>query len=154
MSEMPKAYDFASTTDPDKIEWLDQVVYMMVPCHNPDGMNMVAQNYQKYKGTQYEGASLAGVYHKYVGHNINRDFVTLSQKDNQAIARIYNLDWYPQVMVEKHQMGSTGARYFVPPNHDPVAENVPAGIFHWGAGFATTCTYPWVETGTAPSAPT
>jgi hypothetical protein len=129
------AYDLASTKDPKKLEWLNNVVYMMVPCHNPDGMNMIAENYQKYKGTQYEGASLAGVYHKYVGHNINRDFVTLSQKDNQAIARIYNLDWYPQVMVEKHQMGSTGPRYFVPPNHDPIAENVPAGIFHWGGVF-------------------
>jgi len=129
------AYDLASTKDPKKLEWLSNVVYMMVPCHNPDGMNMIAQNYQKYKDTQYEGASLAGVYHKYVGHNINRDFVTLSQSDNQAIARIYNLDWYPQVMVEKHQMGSTGPRYFVPPNHDPIAENVPAGIFHWGGVF-------------------
>jgi len=129
------AYDLASTKDPKKLEWLSNVVYMMVPCHNPDGMNMIAQNYQKYKDTQYEGASLAGVYHKYVGHNINRDFVTLSQSDNQAIARIYNLDWYPQVMVEKHQMGSTGPRYFAPPNHDPIAENVPAGIFHWGGVF-------------------
>jgi hypothetical protein len=32
-------------------------------------------------------------------------------------------------------MGSTGTRYFVPPNHDPIAENVPAGIFHWGGVF-------------------
>ncbi len=32
-------------------------------------------------------------------------------------------------------MGSTGTRYFVPPNHDPIEKNVPAGVFHWGGIF-------------------
>ena len=129
------AYDFATTTDEKKLGWLNNVVYMMVPCHNPDGMNMIVENYKKNRGTKYEGASLPQVYHKYVGHDNNRDFVILTQDDNRAIARIYNQTWFPQVMVEKHQMGSTGTRYFVPPNHDPVAENVPAGVFHWGGVF-------------------
>ena len=53
------AYDYATTTDPRKLEWLDNVVYMMVPCHNPDGMDLVVENYKKYVGTQYEGASPA-----------------------------------------------------------------------------------------------
>ena len=129
------AYEFASTTDQQKLDWLSNVVYMMVPCHNPDGMNMIVEHYKKHLGTQYEGASLPRVYHKYVGHNINRDFISLSQSENKAVSRIYDQTWFPQVMVEKHQMGSTGTRYFVPPNHDPIAENVPAGIFHWGGVF-------------------
>ncbi len=104
---------------------------MMVPCHNPDGMDMIVDHYNKYKGTKYEGSSMPGVYHKYVGHDNNRDFVTLSQSDTRAIAAIYNKDWFPQVMVEKHQMGSAGVRYFVPPPHDPIAENVDAGIWNW-----------------------
>jgi len=129
------AYEFASTSDEKKLEWLNNVVYMMVPCHNPDGMDLIVENYKKHVGSKYEGASLPQVYHKYVGHDNNRDFVILSQDDSRAIARIYNQTWFPQVMVEKHQMGSTGTRYFVPPNHDPVAENVPAGVFHWGGIF-------------------
>jgi len=129
------AYEFASTSDEKKLEWLNNVVYMMVPSHNPDGMDLIVENYKKHVGTKYEGASLPQVYHKYVGHDNNRDFVILTQDDNRAIARIYNQTWFPQVMVEKHQMGSTGTRYFVPPNHDPIAENVPAGVFHWGGIF-------------------
>jgi len=129
------AYDLATTTDPKKLQWLEDVVYMMVPCHNPDGMNLIVNNYRKHAGTKYEGASLPRVYHKYVGHDNNRDFIILTQDDNRAIARIYNQTWFPQVLVEKHQMGSTGPRYFVPPYHDPIAENVPAGIFHWGGVF-------------------
>ena len=129
------AYDYATTTDEKKLEWLNNVVYMMVPCHNPDGMDLIVEHYLKTLGTKYEGASLPRVYHKYVGHDNNRDFVILTQEDSKAIASIYNLTWFPQVMVEKHQMGSTGTRYFVPPNHDPIAENVPAGIFHWSGVF-------------------
>ncbi|GAJ00389.1 unnamed protein product, partial [marine sediment metagenome] len=82
-----------------------------------------------------EGASLPRVYHKYVGHDNNRDFVILSQEDTKAIAAIYNNEWFPQVLVEKHQMGSTGIRYFVPPNHDPIAENIDAGIWNWAGIF-------------------
>jgi len=96
------AYDLATTNDPLKMEWLQNVVYMLVPCHNPDGMDMVVNHYLKYKGTKYEGSSLPGIYHKYVGHDNNRDFITLTQSDTRAIAAIYDKDWFPQVMIEKH----------------------------------------------------
>ena len=125
------AYDLVTTEDPVKLAWLDKVVYMMNPCHNPDGMDMVVDNYNKYKDTRLEGASLPRVYHKYVGHDNNRDFVALTQTDTKAIASAYNTEWYPHVAVEKHQMGSRGVRYFVPPPHDPIAENVDAGIWNW-----------------------
>ena len=131
------AWDLVTTADPEKLEWLSDVVLMMVPCHNPDGMDMVVGHYRKYKGTKYEGSNLPGVYHKYVGHDNNRDFVTLSQEDTRAISAIYSRDWFPQVMVEKHQMGSSGVRYFVPPNHDPIAENVDAGIWNWAGVFGS-----------------
>ncbi len=125
------AHQLVTTGDPEVQGWLDDVVYMMVPNHNPDGMDMVVNNYKKYKGTKYEGASLPGVYHKYVGHDNNRDFITLSQSDTKAISAIFAKEWFPQVMVEKHQMGSTGVRYFVPPPHDPIAQNIHANLWQW-----------------------
>ncbi|NOY23916.1 MAG: hypothetical protein GXO70_10465 [Acidobacteria bacterium] len=125
------AYQMATTTDPGTLKALKNVVLMVVPCHNPDGMDMVVNWYRKTLGTKYEGSSLPGVYHKYVGHDNNRDFVTLTQKDTRVIARIYSTEWYPQVMVEKHQMGSSGPRFFVPENHDPIAENIDAGLWNW-----------------------
>jgi hypothetical protein len=131
------AYDLAFTQDPVILARMNEVVLMMVPNHNPDGMDMIVEHYRKYKGTKYERSNMPGVYHKYVGHDNNRDFITLTQQDTKAIARIYNLDWFPQVMVEKHQMGSTGPRLFVPPVHDPIAENVDAGIWNWTGIFGS-----------------
>jgi len=125
------AWQMATTNDPQTLDALKKVVLMVVPCHNPDGMDMIVNWYRKNLGTKYEGASLPRVYHKYVGHDNNRDFITLTQKDTRVIARIYSTEWYPQVMVEKHQMGSSGPRFFVPENHDPIAENIDAGLWNW-----------------------
>lgn len=134
------AYSLVTAEDPDTLAWLDNVVFAIVPCHNPDGMDMVVKHYKKYKGTKYEGSSMPGVYHKYVGHDNNRDFVHLTQSDTLAVSEIFSKTWFPQVMVEKHQMGNTGVRYFVPPNHDPVAENVDGNLWSWcgvlGTGMA------------------
>ncbi len=125
------AYGLLKATDKKTLDMLDNVVYMVVPNHNPDGMDMIVNHYNKYKGTKHEGSSMPGVYHKYVGHNNNRDFVALTQSDTRAIANLYNKDWFPQVMVEKHQMGSRGPRYFISPPHDPIAENIDAGLWNW-----------------------
>jgi len=125
------AYKLLTTDDKAIKKQLNDVVYMVVPNHNPDGMNMIVNHYKKYKDTPYDGASMPGVYHKYVGHDNNRDFVALTQTDTKAISNLFSKEWFPQVMVEKHQMGSTGPRYYVAPPHDPIAENVDAGIWNW-----------------------
>ncbi len=125
------AYDLATADDPQAFECLDNVVYMMVPCHNPDGMDMIVNHYKKYKGTKYEGSLMPGVYNKYVGHDNNRDFITLTQEESKVVSRIFSNEWFPQVKVDKHQMGYGGVRYFVPPVHDPIAENVDESIWNW-----------------------
>ncbi|MBA4409578.1 MAG: hypothetical protein C0397_09155 [Odoribacter sp.] len=131
------AFDLATTNDPVKLKWLDDVVYMMVPNHNPDGMDMIVEHYRKYKGTKYEDSDMPGVYHKYVGHDNNRDFIILSQSDTKAISEITSKTWFPQVMVEKHQMGGSSVRYFVPPNHDPIAQNIDEGLWNWNGIFGS-----------------
>jgi hypothetical protein len=140
-------YKLITSGEPEILNWLNDVVLMLVPNHNPDGMDMVVNHYLKYKDTKYEGSSFPGVYHKYVGHDNNRDFVTLSQADNKNIARIYDKEWFPQVMVEKHQMGSGGPRYYVPPCHDPIAENIDAGIWNWSAVFGSNMIKDMTEKG-------
>jgi hypothetical protein len=131
------AHELVTTNDENLLEPLDKVVMMIVPCHNPDGMDMVVHHYLKHKGTKYEGSSLPGIYHQYAGHDNNRDFVNLSQADTRVISRLFSRDWLPHVLVEKHQMGSTGPRYFVPPNHDPIAENIDETLWLWSGVFGS-----------------
>ena len=124
-------YELITSEEPSTQLILDNTVYMITPSHNPDGMNMIVENYKKYLGTKYEGSPMPGVYHKYAGHNINRDFITLNLKENQAIAQAYSREWFPQVAVERHQMGSRGPRYYISPPSDPLSENILPGIWNW-----------------------
>jgi hypothetical protein len=143
------AHQLAIADDPELLGYLEQVVLMIVPCHNPDGMDMVVDHYNKYKGTIYEGTKLPGVYHKYVGHDNNRDFVSLTQEDTKVIANIYNKVWFPQVLLEKHQMQIDGTRYYVPPVNDPISENINEQIWNWTWIFGSAMAKDMTEKGLA-----
>jgi hypothetical protein len=132
-----RVHELVTTLDPTTLSRLAQVVLMIVPSHNPDGMDMVVRYYQKMKGTPFEESWFPGLYHRYVGHDNNRDFVTLTQADTRVVSRLFSTEWFPQVLVEKHQMGETGPRYFVPPSHDPIAENVDESLWTWSASFGS-----------------
>lgn len=105
--------------------WLDQVVVAVVPSLNPDGHEAVVAWYQKYLGTAYEGALPPFLYHRYAGHDNNRDFVFLTQPESRALNRFVYRYWYPQLFLDLHQMGAAGPRQFVPPFADPINPHLP-----------------------------
>ncbi len=103
---------------------LDNVILLLVPSLNPDGVDKVASWYRRWVGTPYEGAPMTELYHPYVGHDNNRDWYIFSQRETRlAVAKIHNV-WRPQIVYDVHQMGSTGARMFVPPWVDPIDPNI------------------------------
>ncbi len=120
---MELAYDLASKNDRNIKEILDNVVLVLVPMHNPDGTQKVVDWYKKYVGTEYEGSSMPWLYHKYVGHDNNRDWYMFTQIESRLTIKVHNA-WHPQVVMDMHQMGNRGARIFVPPYVDPYEPNV------------------------------
>ncbi|MFQ5791669.1 MAG: peptidase M14 family protein, partial [Acidobacteriota bacterium] len=87
---------------------------------NPDGQIMVTDWYRKTLGTEYEGVRLPWLYHKYVGHDNNRDADFLNMIEAVYTAKVLYRDWKPQAYVDHHQMGSYGARFYVPPYSEPI----------------------------------
>ncbi len=122
-------YDFATTSDPEKLSWMDDVVLLVMPSINPDGQLMVVDWYNEWLGTEYEGGRMPWLYHHYVGHDDNRDFYMLTQKETRVVNDVLYHRWFPQVFLDEHQMGSTGARMFVPPQADPLNPEVHSLIF-------------------------
>ena len=114
------AYDLLSRSDAETQRILDNVIFLMVPSFNPDGQIMVTDWYRKYVGTEYEGANLPWLYHKYTGHDNNRDAFQTNMIESQYMASILFRDWIPQAYIDHHHMGSYGARLYVPPYADPV----------------------------------
>jgi hypothetical protein len=120
---MELAYDLATADDSLTKEILDQVILLLIPMHNPDGIQMVVDWYKEHLGTKYEGGYMPWLYHKYVGHDNNRDWYMFTQVESRLTLEVHNA-WHPQVIVDMHQMGSNGARLFVPPYVDPYEPNV------------------------------
>jgi len=117
-------YHLASGNTKEIEDILENVVLLLVPSLNPDGHQMVVEWYNEHLGTQYEGSSPPWMYHKYVGHDNNRDWFMLTQKENYlTVTEIHN-KWHPHIVYDLHQMGSTGSRFFVPPYKDPIDPNI------------------------------
>ena len=121
---MEWAHALATANDPDTKRRLDEVVLLLLPSINPDGQIMETEWYRKNLGTRYEGGRMPWLYHHYVGHDDNRDWFMLTQKETQAVSRAVYHEWFPQVWLDEHQMGSTGPRIFVPPYAEPVDPDI------------------------------
>jgi hypothetical protein len=126
---MEWAYGLATSNDPAIKARLDNVILLLVPSLNPDGQIMVTEWYRKYVGTKYEGGSMPYLYHHYIGHDNNRDWYMLTQKESKAVSDMAYLDWKPMVWLDEHQMGSTGPRIFVAPDADPIGVRMHPMIF-------------------------
>jgi hypothetical protein len=126
---MELVHDLATTRDPKRLTWLDDAILLLMPSINPDGQVLVVDWYNKNLGTPYEGGPMPWLYHPYVGHDDNRDYYMLTQKETRAVSDVLYRRWNPQIFLDEHQMGTTGPRMFVPPQADPLALEVHSLIF-------------------------
>ncbi len=118
------AYYLAASQEQEVREILNQVLTVLVPSQNPDGQLLVVDWYRQQVGTAFERAPLPWLYHKYSGHDNNRDWFMFTQKETRlTVEKLYNA-WRPHITVDMHQMGRNGARLFVPPYVDPYEPNI------------------------------
>ena len=110
---------------------LDNVIILLVPSQNPDGLDIVTRWYRKTLGTAYEGTSPPELYQKYVGHDNNRDWYVFSQPETRLTVALQNA-WHPQIVYDVHQQGSYASRMFVPPWLNPIDPNVDATLAQEG----------------------
>ena len=117
-------YQLATEQSPWVAHVLENAIVLLIPSQNPDGQRIVVDWYRQNVGTPYEGSPLPELYHKYAGHDNNRDSYMLTQVETQYLNRVLYHDWLPEVYLDAHQMGSALARIFVPPFKNPPNPNV------------------------------
>ena len=140
-------YDLLSRDDAETKRILDNVVFLMVPCFNPDGQIMVTDWYNKWVGTEYEGMGLPWLYHKYVGHDNNRDAFQTNMVESQYMAKIMFHDWTPQHYVDHHHMDSYGPRLYVPPYAEPIHPHADPLIWREHSWYGSHMAYRLEEEG-------
>lgn len=106
----------------------DNVILVLCPVINPDGLDIVAHWYDKNVNTPYELAPVPRLWNKYVGHDNNRDWYMFNQIESRDVAKELYKEWFPQIVYNQHQSGPFPSRIFVPPFDDPMNPNIPAEV--------------------------
>lgn len=109
----------ASRNDAETLRILDNVVILFAN-DNPDGQELVSSWYMRNADPlRRVDFDIPRLYHKYAGHDNNRDFVMMNMKESTNLARVFYIDWIPQIIYNHHQPGPVGSVVAGPPYRDP-----------------------------------
>ncbi|NBB75611.1 MAG: peptidase M14, partial [Bacteroidetes bacterium] len=122
------AYRVATEESAEMQKIRDNVVLLLMPMMNPDGLDIVKSWYDRNLGTPYETSGPPWLYQKYVGHDNNRDYFMNNMPETKAVSQVLYNEWYPQIVLNHHQTSPDWARIFVPPFSDPVNPHIHPGV--------------------------
>lgn len=133
-SAMMTAYYLLATRPNSNIDEIRKnTLTIIVPMQNPDGRDRFINSNRSAEGLEPDPDELSaerdqpwpGGRMNHYNFDLNRDWISLTQPETQGHIKAY-LDWYPQVMVDAHEMGRDG-NFFFPPEADPINPNHTAG---------------------------
>ena len=120
------AHELATGTSEQVQAILDNVILLLIPSANPDGLIDVKNWYESTLGESYEGMMPPFLYQHYTGHDNNRDWFMFTQQETRLVVEHCFNAWRPHVVLDMHQTRSNGVRMMVPPFVDPMGPNVDA----------------------------
>lgn len=106
----------------------DNVIFLLMPVMNPDGLEIVRKWYESQLDTPFEQTAPPEIYHHYVGHDNNRDFFMNNMPESKAVAAVLYRQWYPQIVYNQHQSSPGYARIVIPPYSDPLNPRIHPGV--------------------------
>ena len=126
VSSLSLLHRILSGETPKARKILDEVVLFVLPCMNPDGTDRIAA-WLRREGPA-AGGPLPFLQHRFIGHDLNRDWLLATQAEVRAvIERIHNR-YRPWLTVDLHQMLQYGPRMFVPPYAAPVDPEISVDL--------------------------
>lgn len=117
-------HHYATCDDAETLATLENVILLIVPSLNPDGMDLVHDWYEQTLGTKAEGTLPPALYHRFAGHDNNRDWIHHQLAETSNVVSHLHHAWRPHIVLDLHQMMTDGPRYFVPPYIDPIEQHV------------------------------
>ncbi|HKK45409.1 MAG TPA: M14 family metallopeptidase [Balneolaceae bacterium] len=118
-----------ATDESDEYQHIrDNVITLVMPMMNPDGLDIIAGWYRDHLGTPYETTSPPWLFHHYVGHDNNRDWFMNNMPETKNVTKILYREWFPQIVYNHHQPAPSWTRISIPPYADPVNPKIPPAI--------------------------
>ena len=134
-------YLYATRTDDEMQQILDETVSILIPGMNPDGNIIVTDWYNRWVGTEYEGESPPELYHHFIGHDNNRDAFMQNTVESQYVANVMFREWVPQAYIDHHQMGPFTARIVLPPYAEPIRPEADPLVWREMAWYGSQMAY-------------
>jgi hypothetical protein len=115
------AYYLAASNNPEVLSYLDNMVIVLNPSLNPDGLSRFAQWANQHKGQNLNADPnnrehvqdwIRGRVNHY-WFDLNRDWLLLQHPESQARIEQYHL-WRPNVLTDHHEMGTNSTFFFQP----------------------------------------
>ena len=115
---METLYQLLNREDEELKRYLDNVIVLLWHV-NPDGQDILANWYMQYPKESDRNMKIPVLYHKYAGHDNNRDYFMTTLKESKHIAKILYQEWFPQIVYNHHQTAPAGAVVAGPPYRNP-----------------------------------
>jgi hypothetical protein len=120
---MTLAWRVATDESPEMRAVRDNVILVLLPTINPDGLDKVVDWYRRTLNTPHQDSAMPWLYQKYIGHDNNRDFYMQTQAETRVLSHLLYEEWLPEILYNQHQ-GTWPPRIFVPPFPDPFNPNI------------------------------
>ena len=104
------AYRLVTDDGPEMRKIRDNVVVLLNPVLNPDGVDNDVSWYRANVGTPFETTRPPRLGQPWVGTDNNRDWYMANQPETRAISRVLYREWYPQIVYNHHQTSPAWAR--------------------------------------------
>jgi Zinc carboxypeptidase len=135
---LAEAYHLLAAQGDDAVETiLRESIVLIDPLENPDGRaRFVLQNHQgraaipdpEPASAEHDEPWPGGRTNHYL-FDMNRDWFSQSQPETRGRTKLF-LEWYPQVVVDLHEMGGESTYYFAPPA-DPLNPHITKAQAGW-----------------------
>jgi len=118
--------------DPEVMAILDNVILVLWPTLNPDGMDMQVEWYRQQVQdwdtsvpvpAEEKDQPLPWLYQEYVGHDNNRDGYMLNLPETRVVIA-EEQTYAPAIWYTHHQVAPFPARIWMPPFYDPTSANI------------------------------
>lgn len=117
-------YELA-TSDEERIQKiLNEVIFIISPCSEPDGEIVFTDWYYKYFGTEFEGICSPYMRHNWTGHANNRDAHRECVVESRYINDILIRRFMPQIFQDHHHQCPDENRMSIAPKCDPICPHI------------------------------
>lgn len=127
----------AAQDDPQVAQILEQTLVLIDPLENPDGRARFVASNQQGMGLAPDPEPYAAEHNEpwpggranHYLFDMNRDWFAQSQAETRGRTSFF-LQWFPQVVVDLHEMGGDSTYYFAPPA-DPLNPHITPQQIGW-----------------------